>query len=57
VLTVDNWIAIAGIVATLLAGGGWYYSRKRNSIRNNQKQVIKGGFGIQSGRDVKINDK
>ena len=48
-------LSVAGIViGVVLAVGGYLIAKK--VISNKQKQNVKGGVGIQAGRDVKIND-
>jgi hypothetical protein len=55
-MTVDEGIALVGLAATIIFGViGFVAWKMKNSRKQVQRQsVTKGGVGIQSGRDTKI---
>lgn len=50
----DNLTIASIVIGIILAVGGYLIAKK--VISNKQKQNVRGGVGIQAGRDVKIKD-
>lgn len=53
-MTNPDWIALVAVVVTLIVGvGGWIFLDPKRA-GPSQSQTVRGGNGIQSGRDTRI---
>jgi hypothetical protein len=53
-MSVDQGLAILGVVVTVVLGVAALFLAKRVKTNRQTQKVGKGGTGIQSGRDTKL---